>query len=196
MDAVVRFFKRLLSVAGKVIVVSLAILLILFGWNRYVRYLDLSYATNHEDWQYLSWLEADVQWRRYEAQNGQAQHIVYRRIISHDHMVSARFDEGRFRFSGYWKADCEPGEVLELPLFFGGKNGIKSEKVKQTLHCHEIGGSTWYVAGRSTSKPVSMEKNVSGFYMKEDFTHPRWGGFVEGQRLDAIETARRASAEE
>ena len=80
-------------------------------------------------------------------------------------------------------------------LGVGGESGAQSEA---KMKCRERDGSTWIWTGGSIRKPepVAIELNVSGFYVNEDFTHPRWRGFVEGQRLDAIETARRAAAEE
>ena len=194
MDALARFLRRLVRVVGYVAAVSLVVGLSYrsnWVWRLYERHLDLSYATNKDDWQYIS-VDSDVQWRRDEPEDDRAPSIIYRRILGPEQVVHGKISEDRFIWGASWKAECTEGETLRLPLIIGGKSGTQTEIQETCLKCRKRDGSTWFWTGRTTSKPVSIELNISGFYVKEDFTHPRWGGFVEGQRLDAIETARRA----
>lgn len=186
MDILGRFSGRLTRKLGYIAVISLFLGLFLSVRWLYDRNTDLSYGTDLEGWEYLDYWGSDVQQRIL----GDESTIAYRRVINRDQIVLALFSQGRFAIYFWWKSDCELGEVLELPPSFD----LMGEDT-QTVICEDFDGSTWYRHARLLPRPKRFNIDIGGFQIEEDFTHPRWGGFVEGRRLDAINTARKALAE-
>lgn len=188
MDILVRFSGRLTRKLGYIAVISLFLGLFASFWWIYDRNALLTYGTDLDGWEYLDFWGSDVQQRvRFKRNEG---FVAYRRVIDSNQIVLALFDQGRFFVAFWWKSDCELGEALELPTPFDPLG-----KDTQTLKCEKFGGSTWYRHARLLPRPMSYRVDIGGFQTDEDFNHPRWGGFVEGRRLDAINTARQASAD-
>ena len=189
MDAMPHFLRRLVRVVGFVAAVCLVVGFSYrsdWVWRLYERHLDLSYGT-HQDWQYLN-SRSDVQWRS----DGKV--IINRRVDrKNEHMLAAWFEGNRFQIAGFWKFQCEPGESFKLLMVRGGVTDPTAPEVH--AECMRIDDEPWMVVLRSFTQPRNVDLNANGFRIAEDFTHPRWGGFEESRRLDAIQTARKASAE-